>query len=119
MRSKRILNEVIAAKQKVNLLNTCDLDLSALGQIDPSNIINSNIYIKEALNFEAFNAFQSLKTIAKGLGFKYTWHRKVTFLTRWSDGDSAHVFASEADLSAIALSYKRTSSDKISTSKRD
>lgn len=45
MKTKRILNKVIAAKKKINLLNTCDLDLSALGQIDSSNIINSNIYI--------------------------------------------------------------------------
>ena len=62
--------------------------------------------MSEALNLKMFNTFQNFKRVANGLGFKYIWHRKGTFLVKWNDGERAHVFVSAADLSAIALSYK-------------
>ena len=97
----------------------CDLDLSTLGQIEPSKIINSNIYISEALNLYTFNTFQNLKEVAKLLGFKYIWHRLGAFLAKWDDGEKAHVFATVADLGTIALSYKSVSSGKSSATKSD
>ena len=109
----------MAAKKKINLLNTCDLNLSAFKEIDPSRIITSNIYISEALNLKMFNTFQSLKKVAKGLGFKYIWHCKGSFLVKWNDGERAHVFESAADLSAIALSYKTLGSSAPAIPKID
>ena len=52
-----------------------------------------------------FFRFNNLKRIARGLGFKYIWHRGGRFLTKRRDGDKTQEFTSAADLHALVASY--------------
>ena len=109
MRSSSLVRNVIAAKKRVNLLHTSDLEPSSLRELESSKLITTNIYINEALEAHSFRHFLNLKFVAKRLGFKYIWHRKGSFLAKWNDGKRSHVFTSATDLETIAETYKLSS----------
>ena len=46
-----------------------------------------------------------MKEIARGLGFKYTWHRVGHFLVKRRDGEPSHTFNTASDLHIIIGSY--------------
>ena len=48
-----------------------------------------------------FLGFKGLRSIAKGLGFKYVWHTGGRLLARRKGGERAHAFATAADLQTI------------------
>ena len=86
-------------------MHTRDLDLSLLDQNDVPSVIDSKIYFNEVLTKQKYIYFKSLKDTAKKLCFKYTWHRKGSFLVKWRDGERSHVFKTTADLHILASSY--------------
>ena len=93
------------AKGKFTVFNTKQIDVSSLNQETSNSLIQSIIFINELLNKECFFRFNNLKRIARGLGFKYIWHRGGRFLTKRRDGDNTQEFTSAADLHALAASY--------------
>ena len=68
------------------------------------------------LSKDKFIELKSLKAVARGLKFKYFWHRGGRFLTKFRDGVASQLIKTAADLQAIAMSLgatKQKSSDSI------
>ena len=90
--------------------------MTGLRQEVIDNISNSKIFINEMLSKEKYIQFKSLKAVARGLKFKYFWHRGGRFLAGFRDGVASQLIKTAADLQAIAMSLgdtKQKSSDSI------
>ena len=86
-------------------MTTNDLNLELLDPIVAAYEPKRKIFINEMLPHAQFQLFKNLKPIARGLGFKYIWHRGGNFLVKRRGGERAHVFSSAADLQAIKRAY--------------
>ena len=56
------------------------------------------------LSKNKFAQYKGLKAIARGLRFKYFWHRGGHFLAKLRDGDASQLIKTAVDLQAIAAS---------------
>ena len=65
---------------------------------------NGKIFINEMLRKDEFAQYKSLKAVARGLHFKYFWHRGGRFLAKLRDGERSQLIKTAADLQAIAVS---------------
>ena len=61
------------AKHRFTRFNTKNVNFSELDQ---------KIFINEMLSREKFVQYRSLKAVARGLQFKYFWHRGGRFLAK-------------------------------------
>ena len=111
-----LIKDVMYAKHKFTRLCTRDINVTGLRQEVIDNISNSKIFINEMLSKDKFIQFKSLKAVARGLKFKYFWHRGGRFLAKFRDGVASQLIKTAADLQAIAMSLgatKQKSSDSI------
>ena len=92
------------AKHRFTRFNTKDVNFSELDQEMVDNINNGKFFINEMLNREKFVQYRSLKAVARGLQFKYFWHRGGRFLAKMRDGETSQLIMTAADLQAIAIS---------------
>ena len=92
------------AKHSFTRFNTKDVNFSELDQETVDNISNGKIFINEMLSKEKFAQYRSLKAVARGLKFKYFWHRGGRFLAKMRDGETSQLIMTAADLQAIAIS---------------
>lgn len=108
---------IMRAKGRFTALNTKRINVSHLNEETSNSLINSKIFINEFLHKECFARFNNLKQIARGLDFKYIWHRGGRFLVKMRDGEQSHVFTTAEDLHALANSFKNCKSggDNIET----
>ena len=60
------------------------------------------------LSRKKFVQYRSLKAVARGLQFKYFWHRGGRFLAKMRDGETSQLIMTAADLQAIAISTGTT-----------
>ena len=104
---------LILCLRKVKLQHSVQ-KISYLDQNTSDSLIQSKIFINELLSKNQFNQFKQLKAVARGLGFKYTWHRGGHFLVKIRDVELSHSFMTAADLQAIAAPYI-TDKVKVST----
>ena len=75
------------AKSKFTAFNTKQIDVSSLNQETCNSLLQSRIFINDLLNRECFLRFNNLKRVARGLGFKYIWHKGGRFLIKRRDGE--------------------------------
>lgn len=100
------------AKSKFTALNTKRINVSHLKEETCNSLVNSKIFIDGFLHKEFFARFNNLKQIARGLNFKYIWHRGGRFLVKMRDGEQSYVFSSAEDLHALAKSYDSCNENK-------
>ena len=93
------------AKSKLTAFNTKNVNVSALNPETYNSLIQSKIFSNEFLSKEQFLEFNHLKSIARGLGFKYIWHRDGRFLIKKRNGENTYEFSSSADLHALSALY--------------
>jgi hypothetical protein len=97
--SSELTRSVLRARNGFTRFNTRDITRKFL---DPEvELPNSRVFVNEALSRDEHRCFTGLKEIAKGLGFKYFWHRAGLFLARRKSGERVHVIKTAADLGAI------------------
>ena len=92
------------AKYKFTRFSTRDVNLSGLEQETVDDMSNGKIFINEMLSKHKFAQYKGLKAIARGLRFKYFWHRGGRFLAKLRDGDTSQLIKTAADLQAIGAS---------------
>ena len=102
---RELAYKIMRAKSKFTAFNTKQINVSSLNQETCNSLLQSRIFIHELLNRDCFLRFNNLKRIARGLGFKYIWHRGGRFLIKRRNGEKTQVFTSAADLHALAASY--------------
>ena len=102
---RELLNEIMRAKNKITAFSTKHVNVTLLNEETSNSLTQRKIFINELLNKNSFLEFQSLKEIARGLGFKYIWHRGGRFLVKRRDGELSHTFNTASDLHAIIASY--------------
>lgn len=111
--NQKILRDIMRAKMRFTGFNTGQINISSLDEETSNSLIRRKIFINEFLNKESFIQFNSLKKLARELGFKYVWHRGGRFLVKRRDGDSSHIIFSAADLHAIIVSSSRSVSGSV------
>ena len=98
-------------KHKITGLNTQHIDLTHFGENITLPV--ASVFINEYLPSATYKEFQTLKTLAKKLGFKYIWHRGGQFLAKMREGERVFTYSTPTDLQAIAASYKDENSEVI------
>ena len=78
-----LIKDVMYAKHKFTRLCTRDINVTGLRQEVIDNISSSKIFINEMLSKDKFIQFKCLKAVARGLKFKYFWHRGGRFLAKF------------------------------------
>ena len=82
-----LMQNIMRAKNKLTAFNTKNVNVSPLNKETCNSLIQSTIFINEFLSKEQFLEFNHLKSIARGLGFKYIWHRGGRFLIKKRNGE--------------------------------
>ena len=79
---RELVDSIMRAKSKLTAFSTKNIDASPLTQETCNSLVQRIIFINELLNKERFLQFNYLKSIVRGLGFKYIWHRSGRFLIK-------------------------------------
>ena len=99
-----LVKRIMYVKHKFTRFNTRDINFSGLDQETIDNVSYGKIFINEMLSKNKYAQFRSLKVVARGLDFKYFWHREGRFLAKLRDGETSQLINTAADLQAIAVS---------------
>ena len=94
------------AKSKLTAFSTKNIDVSPLTHETCNCSVQKKIFINELVNKKRFLWFNYFKSIVRGLGFKYVWHRSGRFLVMRQNDEETQVFTTAAVLHALSNLYK-------------
>ena len=97
--------QILLTRKERNYYSTQDIDRSVLKDDLTSRIPPTKILINDVLSSSEYKKYQTLKPIAKNLGFAFVWHSGGKFLVRWNNNQRAFTFNSITDLNTIRDIY--------------
>ena len=110
--SPAVVNRVLHARSGRTRFSSADLNPALLDGDLASRVKQCKIFVNEALPKDKFKLFCNLRSIAKGLGFKYVWHRGGKFFVKLKGGERAHEFASHYDLHVLHQALQSRASQR-------